>query len=64
MESSDATIVDFDRGSIFEGDVPDNYGYESDSDLEDEVEGQASQMSASDKTVVPDGKRLKYISAT
>ena len=64
-ESSDATFVDFDCGSIFEGDmVPDNYGYESDSDLEDEVEGQASQMSASDKTVDPDGKRLKYISTT
>ncbi|KAG2114968.1 hypothetical protein BD769DRAFT_1363583 [Suillus cothurnatus] len=47
--SPDATFVDFDGGSVFEdGMALDDYGYTSDSDLEDEEEVKASQMPASD----------------
>jgi hypothetical protein len=50
--SPDATFVDFDGGSVFEdGMALDDYGYTSDSDLEDEEEVKASQMPASDLRV-------------
>ncbi|KAG2054174.1 hypothetical protein BDR06DRAFT_955787 [Suillus hirtellus] len=47
--SPDATFVDFDGGSEFEDGIAlDDYGYTSDSDLEDEEEEKASQKPPSD----------------
>ncbi|KAG1794268.1 uncharacterized protein BJ212DRAFT_1490142 [Suillus subaureus] len=47
--SPDATFVDFDGGSAFDdGMALDDYGYASDSDLEDEEEVKASQTPPSD----------------
>ncbi|KAG2117654.1 hypothetical protein BD769DRAFT_1777983 [Suillus cothurnatus] len=51
---SDATFVDFDDGSVFEdGMALDDYGYASDSDLEDEDDDEASQTQVSDKITAP-----------
>ncbi|KAG0706116.1 hypothetical protein DFH29DRAFT_996270 [Suillus ampliporus] len=56
--STDATLVDFDGGSAFEdGMALDDYAYASDSDLEDEEEGEgkAGQTPVSDETAVLEG---------
>jgi hypothetical protein len=51
--SPDTTFVDFDGDSEFEdGMAFDDYGYASDSDLEDEEEDKASQMPLIDGTAV------------
>ncbi|OJA09740.1 hypothetical protein AZE42_09938 [Rhizopogon vesiculosus] len=55
VESSDPTFIDFDDGSALEDNTLDDYGYASDSDLEDEEEEQASQTQASDETIVTEG---------
>ncbi|KAG2028486.1 hypothetical protein BDR03DRAFT_1078038, partial [Suillus americanus] len=49
--SPDATFVDLDSGSAFEDDMAfDDYGYASDSDLEDDDDDEASQTPVSDET--------------
>ncbi|KAG1854123.1 hypothetical protein C8R48DRAFT_776914 [Suillus tomentosus] len=54
--SPDATFVDFDGGSEFaDGIALDDYGYTSDSDLEDEEEEKASQTPPSDVSSVLKG---------
>lgn len=53
----DATLVDFDGGSAFEdGMTLDDYGYASDSDLEDDEVEDASQSPVSDGTAAHEGK--------
>lgn len=52
----DATLVDFDGGSAFEdGMTLDDYGYASDSDLEDDEVEDASQSPVSDGTATHEG---------
>lgn len=52
----DATLVDFDGGSTFEdGMTLDDYGYASDSDLEDDEVEDASQSPVSDGTATHEG---------
>lgn len=52
----DATLVDFDDSSAFEdGMALDDYGYASDSDLEDDEVENTSRMSVSEGTATPDG---------
>jgi len=59
-ESSDNSFVDFDCGLAFQDDVAlDDYGYGSDSDLEDEEEGQLGQTQASDDTLGLHGRRFE-----
>ncbi|KAG2114186.1 uncharacterized protein F5147DRAFT_678317 [Suillus discolor] len=54
--SPDATFVDFDGGSEFEDGIAlDDYGYTSDSDLEDEEEEKASQTPPGDVSSVLKG---------
>ncbi|KAG1774644.1 hypothetical protein EV702DRAFT_1200228 [Suillus placidus] len=54
--SPDATFVDLDNGSAFEDDMAfDDYGYASDSDLEDEEDEKASQTPVSDETAATEG---------
>ncbi|KAG2047098.1 hypothetical protein BDR06DRAFT_976984 [Suillus hirtellus] len=54
--SPDATFVDFGDGSEFEDGIPlDDYGYGSDSDLEDEEEVKAIHTPPSDVTTVLEG---------
>jgi hypothetical protein len=50
-------LVDFDGGSTFEdGMTLDDYGYASDSDLEDDEVEDASQSPVSDGTATHEGK--------
>jgi hypothetical protein len=58
--SPDATFVGFDGDSEFEDGMSfDDYGYASDSDLEDEEDAKANQMPPNDVTAVLEGKSVK-----
>ncbi|OAX33214.1 hypothetical protein K503DRAFT_804550 [Rhizopogon vinicolor AM-OR11-026] len=59
VESSDSTFIDFDDDSALEDNALDDYGYASDSDLEDEEEEQASQTQANDEAIVTEDTRSK-----
>ncbi|OJA15814.1 hypothetical protein AZE42_09162 [Rhizopogon vesiculosus] len=57
--ASDPTFIDFDDGSALEDNALDDYGYASDSDLEDEEEEQVGQTQASDESIVTEDARSK-----